>query len=350
LPLDALMSFYLFLIAIALYAGFVFWCLAALIRSEEIGPIYWVRFGIGLLLISPNFFPPLTFLFATGAVKADAVTFFPYTAPKYIANVVKNITGEATVINVTVSIQISGVRYAPVLKLACSERSAVSFDKGDIHSFAGFPTISHGQIAARVGNDVLAISFDKNLCALALRGKLAVGILPGRPEWAGELPKINVIRDSPNHATVYRLHWDGQPLVVDDIALLSVEITKISTEPANNIVDWGELWPVVDRSDRDTDIVQDYRAVSRTAGECVSFVDVRFNRGINASIATLSRGPTSEDVRNPRTHGFDRGYLKLDGPGSQSLLRKKSETGLPSCDAYLQKIKGPEEELVPSHI
>jgi hypothetical protein len=345
-----LMSFYLFLIAVALYAAFVFWCLAALFRKEEKGPINWVRFGIGILLISPNFFPPLTFLFATGAVKADAVTFFPYTAPKYFANVLKNSTSEATVIDVTVPIQISGVRYAPVLKLACSKRSAVSFDKGDIHSFAEFPTISHGQIAARVVNDVLAISFDKNLCDLALRGKLAVGILPGRPEWVGKLPEVNVIRDTPSHATVYRLHWDGQPLVVDDIALLSLQITKIAVEPAKNIVDWGELWPVVDRSDRDPDIVRDYRAVSRSAGECVSFVDVRFNRGINASIAILSRGPKSEDLRNPRTHGFDRGYLKMDSSSLKNRLSQKSESGSRTCAAYLQKVKGPEEELVPSHI
>src|SRR2546428_11637207 len=121
-------TFVIFLLAVAVYIGFLGWCLVPLVRRPRRRWAGWLRVVLGLMLLGAILLPPLALPIQLPVYAFDpraewwltAVALFPRTLPIYVFNVVDRGRATATVIDVRYPIAIGGVRYAPVVRTACT--------------------------------------------------------------------------------------------------------------------------------------------------------------------------------------------------------------------------------------
>jgi hypothetical protein len=87
-----MLTFVLFIVAVALYAIFLLWCFMPLLRLPKRIGIGWLRVSLGAMLFAANFVPPLAWpwliplaaLDMRTAERALAIVLFPRTLPNYL--------------------------------------------------------------------------------------------------------------------------------------------------------------------------------------------------------------------------------------------------------------------------
>ena len=197
-------TFLLFLVVVAIYVAFLLWCLAPLARWSKRPRGRWLRVLLGLLLLSANLSPllalPVMLLISVFSHQAlerfIAVALFPRTLPIYVLNVRDRASASATMVEVAYPIEIGGVRYAPVVRTACTPRRMI--DLGDfginIQYSDQYPTASGGEFVGQAGNATIALDASSQLCPPALRGRLRLGVYPDYRASPGTGLKVYVVR------------------------------------------------------------------------------------------------------------------------------------------------------------
>jgi hypothetical protein len=201
-------------------------------------PIYAIAPGVGALLGWPVLLPILLPIHAVGPkfeVLLDAAWLFPHTVPIYVSNILDRGQATATIIDVTYSISIGGVRYAPLVRTACTARKIVGVGYGGLQFFDKFPTASGGELIAQAGDATVVLDQSSQLCD-RLRN-LKLGPL-------GDVAvRIYVVRGDADKTQVYELPYRGGTVAIDDIVLQPPEIVRIDKAPAKEVIGLDALWP-----------------------------------------------------------------------------------------------------------
>jgi hypothetical protein len=251
-------TFVLFILAVIFYILFLLWCLAPLARAAKVRWFNWLRIALGVLVLCAVFLPPvvspiilpIAVIDQAAAERVVAIALFPRTLPKYIANVRDHASAIATVVEISYPIEIAGVRYAPIVRTACTRRRLVSIDKGvEIRSFANYPTASGGELSARAGSAVIALDQSHNLCSMVLMERLEPGPLPDDRTRAGFAPAVYVIRGEAEQTQLYEFRYHTGIVAVDDIMLWPPEIVRVEQMPASDVVGLDALWPMDQRGE-----------------------------------------------------------------------------------------------------
>jgi hypothetical protein len=296
-----MLTFIIFLIAVALYALFLLWCFAPLLRRAKRRWLGWLRVVFGGLLLGSNFVPPLawpiiipTAMVSTAA--ADllmAVIHFPYTLPMFVANVQAraSATATATVIDINYPIEIAGVRYAPTVRTACTSRKMFTIDKGlEIHTFAEYLTASGGELVARAGEALIALDQTDNLCSMARAGRLQPGTFPDFRTRIGVGPWIYIVRGEADQTQLYQLEYHRDAVAVDDIVLQPPQIVRIEPTAAREVIALDALWPMNRRGEmsrRTPWLIEAYRGLPAGVNGCV--LDIIASMDFRTMNPTVSR-------------------------------------------------------------
>ncbi len=223
-----MLTFGLFLLAVALYALFLLWCLAPLRRFPRAGLGGWLRIVLGLWLLTANLIPllalpflmPLRLIDRTLAEKSFAIPLFVRTLPIYVRNVLAHDSATATVAELEFRINIGGKHYRPRLTIACTRRRMLSVDKMvDVHVFENYPTLTGGDFIGRADNAIVVAGPPNNFCSPTEDTPLIPGPYPRFKSGFGLGPSVFVIRGEADKTTLYELRFDGQQPRIDDISL-----------------------------------------------------------------------------------------------------------------------------------
>jgi len=243
------LTFVTFLIIVALYVAFLLWCFWPLVRKPL---AFRPRYLLGVLMLAATVVPLLTLPFEIVFLKffenmrgyAIAVALFPRTLPAFVDNILDWKTATATLIEITYPVEIAGVHYSPVQRIACTTRKIYAIDKGvDVQFFKDYPTASGGQLVARAGDAIVAVDHS-NLCQYLKAGRVQIGALPGHNNAHHIFQQIYILRGEADKIQLYRLpHYDDE-LAIDDIVLHAPEIVRIEQKPAKEIIAPEALWPM----------------------------------------------------------------------------------------------------------
>jgi hypothetical protein len=253
---DHVLTFVTFLIIVALYVALLLWCFWPLVRKPL---AFRPRYLLGILMLAATVVPLLTLPLELVFLKffenmrgyAIAVALFPRTLPAFVDNILDWKTATATLIEITYPIEIAGVRYSPVQRIACTTRKMYAIDKGiDVQFFKNYPTASGGQLVARAGDAIVAVDHS-NLCQYVKAGQVKIGPLPGHNAAHYIFQPIFLFRTEGENIQLYRLlHYDDE-LAIDDIVLHAPEIVRIERKPAKEIIAPEVLWPMEQHGEMD---------------------------------------------------------------------------------------------------
>jgi hypothetical protein len=308
-------TFVAFIATVAVYIVFLLWCLAPLLRRPRRRWMGWLRVGLALLLsgavlwpllASPILLPIYAFNPSAGRWLTAAVL-FPRTLPIYVRNVMDRKSATATVIDVSYPVEIGGVRYAPVVRTACTTRRMVDIDFGALQSFETFPTASGGDLAAKGANFILALDQSPQLCSHLK------GLQPGTWNTSALLLRVYVIRGEADKTQMYELHYSGSSVAVDDIVLLPPQIIRIALAPATDTVSLDALWPMRQRGESGYDelaLIDAYRRLPAGINACVEFVLVSLNFStMTPKISRLQKTDYPHDMPAERRNAYCRDNL-----------------------------------------
>ncbi len=267
------MAFVLFLLAVAAYAAFLVWCFLPIIRPFGRRWFRWLSVAAGATLLAANLstvfalplISPIHYISEVFANDLLAVVLFPRTLPIYVRNVLDRQQTTAHVVDVRYPMEIAGVRYAPVVRTACTTRRMLGLDKGNPILFTNFPTSAGGELVARAGTDVIA--FLDPICPDPKTGE--INSKPPR------IWNVFIVRGEAEKAQFFHvLGSDAGTVVVDDIVLRPSELVLIKDAPAAEVVPLAALWPLrTSRSNYIPEIFERYmRLTTRGASGCVEDV------------------------------------------------------------------------------
>jgi hypothetical protein len=246
---DHVLTFVTFLTVVTLYVALLIWCFRPLVRWP---PAFRARLLVGAVLLIASIFPLLALPFELVFLKFGqsmrgypiAVALFPRTLPAFTENILDRETATATSIEVTYPVEIAGVRYSPVQRIACTTRKMYAIDKGvDVQFFADYPTASGGQLVTRAGDAIIAVDHS-NLCQYLKAGRLQIGALPDHYNAPYIFQQIYVVRAEADKIQLYRLLHYNDKLAIDDIVLHAPEIVRFEQKPAKEIIAPEALWPM----------------------------------------------------------------------------------------------------------
>jgi hypothetical protein len=296
-----------FVLTVAAYVVVVLWCLVTLAKAGR-RLVQWVRAIVvlaGLLLlganVSPVFaLPVLLPIYAFGPRVGDwimAVALFPRTLPIYVENIVQRASATATIIDVAYQIDIDGIRYAPVVRTACTKRSMVDVDALQLHSFDHFSTASGGEFVAHAGNVTLALG-QSDLCWMPGVNQQQPGPFPDRWSWIGP---VYVVRGDADKTQVYRLDHRRGAIAVDDIALQPPQIVRVAEVRASDVITLDALWPMRQWGESGFGVPRLIEAYQRLPA------------GVNACVESIYASPDSK-TKTPnvsRTHNTRFGAIPV---------------------------------------
>jgi len=277
-------AFVVFLIAVALYIGFLLWCLSPLVRRTKRRWLGWLRVALAFLLLTANGAPILAMpivgpvaLFSQAASEyLITVVLFPWTLPYYIENIRTRASATANVIEIAYPIEIAGVRYAPVVRSVCSTRKILWADKGLVISARNSFVIMGQEFVGQAGSAIIGI--DQPVSELCSQVRRDV-----RPSLKYFSPRVRVWRTAANQVQSYSLaYYMGGTVAVEDIVLQRPEIVRIGTTPAREIP-LGAFWPTewsADVAGGRSPSIEAYRALSLSVlrASCGEFVTVSLNK------------------------------------------------------------------------
>lgn len=276
-----MLTFGLFLLAVALYALFLLWCLAPLRRFPRAGLGGWLRIVLGLWLLTANLIPllalpflmPLRLIDRTLAEKSFAIPLFVRTLPIYVRNVLAHDSATATVAELEFRINIGGKHYRPRLTIACTRRRMLSVDKMvDVHVFENYPTLTGGDFIGRADNAIVVAGPPNNFCSPTEDTPLIPGPYPRFKSGFGLGPSVFVIRGEADKTTLYELRFDGQQPRIDDISLDQPILVQVTQRPAREVVPLGALWPTPQHGEmghRVPELITSYRQIGVPANGCI---------------------------------------------------------------------------------
>jgi len=248
-----MLTFGLFLVAVALYLLFRLWCVAPL-RSIPRGRVTdWLRIVLGLWLLAGNIAPIFVFplllplgLFSAALIeKSIAVTMFVRTVPIYIGNVLARDTAPATTIEIEFPLVIAGTRYRPRLQIDCTHRKMISVDKlADVIVFERFPTLVGRDLIGQAGDATVVIGPPNGFCSPTAETQLAVGPYPQFRKGFGLGPSVFLIRGEADKTKLYELRFDGEPAAIDDLVLEQPRIVSVTQRNAAEAIPLSALWPM----------------------------------------------------------------------------------------------------------
>jgi len=297
----------LFFFALGAYAAFLLWCFLPVIRLRMGHWLGWLRVFVGVLLLGANIIPilswpfllPVAATYTPGVDRLMAVLFFPRTLPKYLMNIYESWYATATIVDVKYPIEISGIRYEPVVRTACVYRRALSLDKGlAFVSFNKFPTSSGGVLSAYAGHSIVALDHSYNICSHGLRKGLSRGPLP---DLGTGSPVVYIVRGEAYNTRVYTLRHSppNQTVSVDKITLHPLKIVDVTRQPARNVISLDDLWPILQSKDRSLKvpiIIQAFQHLSVGDRACVRFVSLGTDFRSNKLKITRHARPILKDV------------------------------------------------------
>jgi hypothetical protein len=217
------------------------------------------------LLGWPVLLPIYTIAPKFGALLSPA-SLFPHTVPIYASNILDRGQATATIVDVAYSITIGGVRYAPVVRTACTSRTMVDVDYGSLQFFDKFPTASGGELIAQAGDATLVLDQSPQLCERLRRLKL--GPLVDVP-----LRRFYVVRGEADKTQVYELQYTRGAVAIDDIALQLPEIVRIDEAPAKEVIGLDALWPMRRPNESGYDripLIEAYRHLPARENSCIA--------------------------------------------------------------------------------
>jgi hypothetical protein len=251
---DHVLTFVTFLIIVTLYVALLLWCFWPLVRKPL---TFRPRYLLGVLMLAATVVPLLTLPLELVFLKyfenmrgyAIAVALFPRTLPAFVDNILDWKTATATLIEITYPIEIAGVHYSPVQRIACTTRKMYAIDKGiDVQFFKDYPTASGGQLVARAGDAIVAVDHS-NLCQYLKAGRVQIGALPDHSNAHYIFQQIYLLRGEADKIQLYRLLHYNDELAIDDIVLHAPEIVRIEQKPAKEIIAPEALWPMERRGE-----------------------------------------------------------------------------------------------------
>ena len=272
-----MLTFVTFLIIVALYVALLLWCFWPLVRKPL---AFRPRYLLGVLMLAATVVPLLTLPLELVFLKffenmrgyAIAVALFPRTLPAYVENILDWKTATATLIEITYPVDIAGVRYSPVQRIACTTRKMYAIDKGiDVQFFKDYPTASGGQLMARAGDAIVAIDHSI-LCQYLKHGHMQIGPLSVHNAPHYVFRPIFLLREDADKIQLYDLpHYDGE-LAVDDIVLHAPEIVRIEQKPAKEIIPLEVLWPMERRSEMGSQWPAIVDKLERELRSCILYI------------------------------------------------------------------------------
>jgi hypothetical protein len=198
-----MVAFVVFGFLVVTYVVFLLWCLAPLI-SRSRGVLGWLRIAVATILLGANLLPllawpiviPVFAVHAGAGEQLQTATLFLRTVPGVIENVRRRESATATIVDVAYPIEIAGVRYAPVVRTACTLRKTIAVEKGlEIHAFQNYRTASGGEFSAWAEKAMLALDQSNNICRLVNSDRLRPGPFPDyRTARGGHPLTIYVVR------------------------------------------------------------------------------------------------------------------------------------------------------------
>lgn len=282
-PLRSIPVFAVFLILVAVYVALLLWCLAPPFIRDKMRPRDWLRFSVGAALLAANISPlfafpvamPLAFAGTEVSQRLVAVMLFVRTTPRYIANMINRSNAAATVVEVTYTIEIAGVRYMPVVRTACTTRKTVDVDKGvEIHTFNNIPTASGGEFFAQAGDGAIALN-QSDICKMIRAFRLKDGAPPDFKARSGIGQRVYVIRGKADDTKRYELQFHDDVVRIDDVVLHEPRITEIEIRPATEVISSDDLWPMRrsgERSLQDPDVIEAIRRLPGGENACIEYI------------------------------------------------------------------------------
>lgn len=266
------MVFVLFLLAVSAYVAFLVWCFLPIFRPFGRRWVRWLRVAAGVMLLAGNLSTvfalplilPINYISEALANELLAVVLFTRTTPIYARNVIDRLHTTARVVDIRYPMEIAGVRYAPVVRTACTTRRMLGLDKGNPVYFANFPTSVGGELVARAGADVVA--FLDPTCPDPKTGQID----SKRPR----LWNVFIVRGEGEKSQLFHvLGSDAGTVVVDDIVLRPSELVSIKAAPAAEVVPVAALWPMrTSRQNYVPEIFERYMRLRAGVSGCVEDV------------------------------------------------------------------------------
>ena len=302
-----MLTFGLFLLAVALYVLFLFWCLAPLRHFPRAGAAGWLRIVLGLWLlcanIAPIFILPLLLplgLFGPALIeKSIAVTMFVRTLPIYIGNVLARDAAPATTIEIEFPLVIGGTRYRPRLQIACTHRKMLSVDKlVEVIVFERFPTLVGRDLIGQAGDATVVIGPPNGFCSPTAETQLAMGPYPQFRKGFGVGPSVFLIRGEADKTRLYELRFDGEPAAIDDLVLEQPRIVSVTQRNAAQVIPLSALWPMSREPEmhhRVPDLAWTYRRLGVPTNGCVELAYAQMDF---KSLAMTTRRWRMTDLRD----------------------------------------------------
>jgi hypothetical protein len=290
-----MLAFVVFIVAVTVYITFLLWCFAPLVRKPKHRWTVWPRLIVGSLLLGANFIPLLAWpflwpIYAFGQQapeRALAIVLFPRTLPIYIGNVIQHASATADIVEIEYPISIDGIRYAPVVRTACTARGLIAIDKGtQILSFSQYPTAFGGELVAQTKDAIVVIAHSNQLCSMVRAGKLKPGPVPDYRSWIGFPLTVYVVRGQADQTQLYQLPYRADAIAADDIVLQPPEIVRIDNVSARDVISLEALWPMDRKGEMSRNIpalIEAYERLPAGVNACVLYVTASWDFKANTA-------------------------------------------------------------------